>query len=171
MTKNAMPSQKNTAYSRIIRDVHLKYIAQQILILNALKKRLGPAVADIAAETHAREAAKPFLVAAHEKGMSSVDDLVSLLWEPLRVHGYEFTVARAEGNVRIHCTSCPFAALYRQMGGSDWGYRLYCAADAYLVKEFNKNIGFRRTKTLMEGDNCCDHFYYMKEQDEANRGG
>jgi hypothetical protein len=162
MTKNTL-SQETSDCRKIIQDVHFRYIAQQILVLNALKERLGPVVADIVTETHAREAAKPFLKKAHENNLNTIDDLIGLLWEPLRVHGYEFTVEYQEGNIQINCTSCPLATLYRQMEGSDWGYQLYCAADAHLVSEFNENIGFRRTKTLMEGDDYCDHFYYMKE--------
>ncbi|MFC2012727.1 L-2-amino-thiazoline-4-carboxylic acid hydrolase [Chloroflexota bacterium] len=31
-----------------------------------------------------------------------------------------------------------------------------------MASAFNPDIGFQRTKTLMRGDDCCDHIYYLK---------
>ena len=89
----------------------------------------------------------------------SLDDFLMILWEPLRQHGYEFTVERSGNSVQMKCAACPWATLYKQLGGAKWGYLLYCAADAPLVRQFNPKITFTRAKTLMEGDYCCDHFY------------
>jgi hypothetical protein len=144
-------------------NVHRQYVKQQIVTLNALARHFGPGVADVVEQTHAEEALQPYLVTARKENMSTIDDLVGLVWEPLRAHGYEFTVERSERGTRITCTACPLAGLYRQMGGPEWGYRLYCAMDSRLVEQFNTRIGFVRTKTLMEGEDCCDHFYYLKE--------
>jgi len=39
---------------------------------------------------------------------------------------------------------------------------MFCQNDFYIAEGFNSKIGLKRTKTLMEGHDCCDHFYYMK---------
>ena len=44
----------------------------------------------------------------------------------------------------------------------DLMYQHTCSVDECIATTFNPQIGFRRTKTLMQGDEYCDHFYYMK---------
>jgi hypothetical protein len=41
----------------------------------------------------------------------------------------------------------------------EWGYALHCAQDPHIIAGFNPAIGFRQTRWLMRGDDCCDHFY------------
>lgn len=41
---------------------------------------------------------------------------------------------------------------------------IFCAGDPYIVEGFNPKMGFKRTKTLTLGDDCCDHFYYYKDK-------
>ncbi|MFW9789019.1 MAG: L-2-amino-thiazoline-4-carboxylic acid hydrolase, partial [Candidatus Thorarchaeota archaeon] len=38
----------------------------------------------------------------------------------------------------------------------------FCNEDEHIVAGFNPSIKFSRTKTLMEGHDCCDHCYVMK---------
>ncbi len=100
---------------------------------------------------------------AQQSGSNTIADLTRVLWEPLRSKGYVFTYRQTEEGVQMHCTVCPFASLYRSLGGADWGYTLYCAADKDLTEAFNPKIGFNRSHTLMEGHAYCDHFYFKKE--------
>lgn len=51
---------------------------------------------------------------------------------------------------------CAYAEMYRTMGRPDLGGQLSCQRDEYLFKGINKDIRFTRTKTLMEGGDCCD---------------
>lgn len=148
------------AMFQALRGVHRMYVKQQITLLNALKDKFGPEAAETVERANAQEVCRAYLSQAG--GERSIDDLIALLWEPLRAQGYEFTVERQENGAQIRCTACPFATLYKNLGGAEWGYRLYCAADSNLVEGFNPEIGFKRTQTLMEGHNCCDHYYYVK---------
>ncbi|TFH07921.1 MAG: hypothetical protein E4H14_07485 [Candidatus Thorarchaeota archaeon] len=43
----------------------------------------------------------------------------------------------------------------------DWGYSLYCVDDEYMVMGFNPKMEFTRSKTLMEGHDCCNHCYRL----------
>lgn len=145
-----------------LKNVHLMYVKQQILLLNALKEKFGPDVVRVVEQVQGEEARKHYAHIASETGQKSIDDLINVLWQPLRQQRYEFTIERSENGVQIMCTACPLANLYRFLGGAEWGYHLYCVTDAYLVEGFNPNIGFTRTKTLMEGHECCNHFYSLK---------
>jgi predicted ArsR family transcriptional regulator len=92
---------------------------------------------------------------------SSIDDLMRLLWEPLSEQGFEFTVDREPGVVRIHCTHCPQYDLAAELGATEWLYALVCATDPHAVRPFDPPIRFQRTKTLMQGDGHCDHTYFV----------
>jgi hypothetical protein len=136
-----------------IKDLHVMHTQQKIALLNAFKKKYGSEEAS--RETYQNK--NP------GDGERSIEDLLNIIWEPLRKQGLEFSMERTEMGVQMKCTKCPVADLYKQAGGTEWGYHLYCAADKHIVEAFNSKIGFRRTKTLMEGHDCCDHFYYLKE--------
>ncbi len=93
----------------------------------------------------------------------SMDTLVKILWETMcRGAGFEFEVEKSDNGIQIKCSYCPYVDLAKKAGSLKMGYRVYCASDDYIVAGFNDKIGFKRTKTLMEGHDCCDHFYYLK---------
>jgi predicted ArsR family transcriptional regulator len=144
-----------------IRELHLMYTHQQITLLNALKDKFGPEVVAVVEQANSAAVCQQFLAGANDE--RGIEALIDLLWEPLRTKGYEFTIARTDEGVQMTCTACPWATLYKNLGGADWGYHLYCAVDEDLVEAFNPQIGFKRTKTLMEGQDACDHFYYLKD--------
>lgn len=148
------------ALKQALKGVHAMYIKQQITLLNALKAEYGTGVVDTVRETNSRDVCRAFHDLADQSGKKSIEDLVNALWEPLRSKGYAFTMEAMDGGIQMNCTACPFASMYKALGGEEWGYALYCAADADLTKAFNPQIGFRRTRTLMEGHACCDHFYH-----------
>ena len=63
----------------------------------------------------------------------------------------------------MNITKCPLADLAKEVNAEDWGYILYCCDDPNIVEGFNPEMDLKRTKTLMQGDDCCDHFYCMKK--------
>jgi predicted ArsR family transcriptional regulator len=150
------------ALKQALKAVHGMYIQQQIGLLEALKAELGEKVTDVVRRKASADACAMFRGLAEKVGDTSIDSLVNVLWEPLLTKGYAFTMEKADGGVRMHCTACPFASMYRAMGGAEWGYALYCAADGDLAKAFNPKIAFRREHTLMEGHDCCDHQYFYE---------
>jgi hypothetical protein len=60
-------------------------------------------------------------------------------------------------------TRCMWAEIFNELGAPEIGYWL-CEGDAPISSAFNPAIGFERSKTLMEGDDCCDHVFYMKDE-------
>jgi predicted ArsR family transcriptional regulator len=143
-----------------IRDLHVMYTSQQIALLNALKDKLGPEVATVIEQANSTAVCQRFLTGAN--GERTIEALIDFLWKPLRPKGYEFTIDPSDEGVQMTCTACPWATLYKNLGGAEWGFHLYCIVDEDLVEAFNPQIGFKRTKTLMEGYDSCDHFYYLK---------
>ena len=143
-----------------LRELHVMYTSQQITLLNALKDEFGPEVVTVVEQANSTAVCQRFLAGAN--GKRTIEALINFLWEPLSTKGYAFTIDRSDEGVQMKCTACPWAALYKNLGGAEWGFHLYCAVDEDLVEAFNPQIGFKRTKTLMEGHDSCDHFYYLK---------
>ena len=61
-------------------------------------------------------------------------------------------------------TRCMWAEIFAELDALDIGFWL-CEGDAPMASAFNPAIGFRRTKTLMEGDDCCDHIFYLEKEE------
>lgn len=61
-------------------------------------------------------------------------------------------------------TRCMWADIFRSLGAQEIGVWI-CEADGPVAAAFNPGIRFQRTKTLMEGGECCDHVYYLAQDD------
>lgn len=89
---------------------------------------------------------------------TTANELVGMMWEEW-TEG-EFTIDREQGKIQIYCTKCPIADSYISIGKADLGLIFQCSEDPHIVSGYNPNIKFTRTKTLMDGNDCCDHCYY-----------
>ncbi len=94
---------------------------------------------------------------------SSLEDFMRLLWGPLPELGFEFTREQRENGLQLCVTTCPQHQLAVDMGGStpDWLFRMVCATDPFAAESIEPPVRFQRTKTLMQGDECCDHAYFV----------
>ncbi|MHA1907723.1 MAG: L-2-amino-thiazoline-4-carboxylic acid hydrolase [Candidatus Thorarchaeota archaeon] len=100
---------------------------------------------------------------AKERGSNSIDDLLETLWSGFGSIGGEYSVQREGDMVQIYATKCPMADTYRKLGKEEFGLMFHCSTDPHIVAGFNENMNFEITKTLMAGDDCCDHCYSMNE--------
>jgi hypothetical protein len=57
----------------------------------------------------------------------------------------------------LKVTECLWAKTFREMGAADIGYLLLCNTDHADCQGFNPRITLIRSKTLMQGDDCCNH--------------
>ncbi|MBN1430182.1 MAG: L-2-amino-thiazoline-4-carboxylic acid hydrolase [Anaerolineae bacterium] len=131
--------------------------------LDALQERLGPIVVDVIEAVVAQSSRRVWTEVAQQETSKTIDDLIRVLWEPGRGRLFDYTVEIRDDGVQMRCTRCFYADLGKPIGGTKWFYHLLCMGDPDIVEGFNPKMGFRRTKTLMEGHDCCDHFYFMKE--------
>lgn len=131
-------------------------------ILDALKEHFGDEVLNVAEDTNNKNACAIFRNLDLKEEDRTIEKLIEVLWEPMREIGLQFTYKKEKNGFQMNCTFCPLAEYYRKLGAANWGYILHCACDASIVEGFSNKIGFSRSKTLMEGHDCCDHFYYTK---------
>ena len=151
-------------YLEKVQSVRMTAFKDRVDDLNGLKQALGDQVVDIVLAERAKKMKKTWQDIAHDHGKNDIDGLKETLWTWVEEAGFEFTVLETDEGTQFHVTKCPLAEMARKVQATDWGYICYCADDPHIVAGFNPAIGFRRTKTLMEGHDCCDHFYYMKAE-------
>jgi len=99
---------------------------------------------------------------ASERERNDIDGILDTLWKSFRSVGGEFTVERTEDSAQIHCTKCPMADTYLEIGKPEYGLIFHCSTDPHIVAGFNPEMEFRITKKLMSGEACCDHYYRLK---------
>jgi hypothetical protein len=69
-----------------------------------------------------------------------------------------------DSSVRFRFSVCPWATYFRKIGKSEIG-KFFCDADKPMVEAFNDKLGFEISKTLMKGDDYCDHHFFVKTPD------
>lgn len=100
-------------------------------------------------------------MAAHEG--SEIEDFIRILWHPLKDQGFEFTSTQEDGKTTFCVTKCPVHELAEETGMHDWLYTLACFTDCHMAQAFSPKIKFSRTKTLMEGQDICNHRYEYRQ--------
>ena len=67
---------------------------------------------------------------------------------------------RSVSNIR----KCIWAETFRSLGAADIGYLWECKQDYVLASTIHPRFKMKRTKTLMQGDDCCDFTWYWEEE-------
>ena len=79
-----------------------------------------------------------------------------------RVSGNSTTyhaLERSDRIIELRVTQCLYADVFRQAEAADIGYIALCYPDSVLAEAFDVKMKLYRTKTLMQGHDCCDHKY------------
>jgi hypothetical protein len=138
---------------------------EKVKFLNTLKIEFGSRVVDEVDSLVKKDTIAQWQDIANSKGDNGIKNLVDILWEQMcKSAGFKFTVEKLEKGTQIKVSYCPLVDAAKELKATEWGYHFYCLSDYSIVEGFNSDIGFERTKTLMEGCDCCDHFYFMKKK-------
>jgi hypothetical protein len=72
-------------------------------------------------------------------------------------------VEESEQSFEIKITECLWAKVFREANAPSIGYLYKCYPDNFKIKYFNPKLKLVRTKTLMQGDDCCDHRFILDD--------
>jgi len=134
-------------------------MAERATLFRKLVDEYGPALLDVVS-AHTIETTRARLQSA-DLDRRDLDTVMEILWDQM-VDGTEFEVEeRTDRVLRLRVTKCLFAEEMRRLGAADIGDAFYCAYDLGFCEGLNPAIRFTRTKTLMNGDACCDHTYEL----------
>jgi len=71
-------------------------------------------------------------------------------------------IADTEEEFEIMISNCIWAKTFLARDAGDIGYATVCSNDFAMAKAYHKHMQLRLTKTLMNGDDCCNHRYTWK---------
>ncbi|MFX0016218.1 MAG: L-2-amino-thiazoline-4-carboxylic acid hydrolase [Promethearchaeota archaeon] len=128
-------------------------------LLDDWESNFGDKYHQLAEELVAKHTYSTWSKYSSQKEKLSLDNLIQYLWEQW-TEG-EFTIERNKTEVQVYCTKCPIADAYRSINKEKYGLLFHCSEDPFIVKGYNPKIKFRRTKTLMNSDEYCDHHYSL----------
>jgi len=142
--------------SKLKREMH-----QRAVLFRRLAAELGHRVLEIVDETTIEQTQE--LLQRAELPKRDLDTIMEILWNQTGDTA-ELTVEEKSPNLlRLRVTRCLFADEMRKLNAADIGLAFYCAYDYGFCQGLNPAIKFTRTKTLMQGDDCCDHTYELSD--------
>ena len=133
-----------------------------VLAVQAIEAAYG----DAGLETIRRAFAESWAEAGRERAEASPDNHLRSFCraiEQVCIGSHEWIkLEDSDTRQAYRFTRCMWAEAFRELEAKDIGFWVLCQGDASMASSFNPMIGFSRTKTLMMGDDYCDHVYYLK---------
>jgi hypothetical protein len=82
---------------------------------------------------------------------------------PLYQHALVFEMVEDTAQAfEFRVSQCLWAKAFREENAADIGYACVCSPDFAVASGFNPKLKLIRTKTLMQGHDCCNHRYVME---------
>jgi hypothetical protein len=83
---------------------------------------------------------------------------------PLYEGALTFEIVEDSPNAfEVKISECLWARTFREADAADIGYACICHPDYTFAEGFNPSMKMIRTKTLMQGHDCCDHRWVVEE--------
>lgn len=144
-------------------------LGEQMELLEKLKQEFGQPLVEAVERHYGMRAKTRYAEKAAGLPERDIDTLIKILFEPAKAAGIEYVVNEREDGVEFCVTRCPWhenvkavQEFARDADALSWGYRMFCCTDPYITEGFNPDWTFSRTKTLMQGHDCCTHYYHFE---------
>jgi len=152
---------------------HLVRREAQAPLVSALIEAFGDAFGKEEAEAVAREVIREDAIASGRElaaryGGSSLDILRKVVEEVWAEDGTMEVrdVRLTERTLEFDVTRCGYAEMYKKLGLQELGSLLSCSRDFPFQDGFNPDIRLERSRTVMEGADCCDFRYVLMDRSE-----
>lgn len=132
---------------------HLKRTAD---LLNQLEKKFGSEVFDIVMkkERECREESGKEISQKCEENL--IEDIIPYFG------GEQNVVEKCKDDCVIRTKYCVLANAAKDANIEEFVYHLHCCNDPSFVEGFNPNLGCEVRKSLLNGDEYCEHHIYIK---------
>ena len=148
-------------HARYDRMVHLAREFERVLGREKAFEIIGKAIEKAAVESVKKQMAERGSIKNFEDFKAFVkEEQSSQFWS----HAVSVTYPEETPKKFVICiTECLIAKTFKEMNAADLGYIMCCHADFATAKAYHPKIRLKRTKTLMQGESCCDQTYYWEE--------
>jgi hypothetical protein len=157
-----------------VRITHLKCREIQAPIVSSLIQGFAEEIGSgktikVAKKVISKDAIESGKKLAQEYSGNSMSELSRIVKEVWAKDGaMRIQIIRENDNeLFFDVTHCGYAQIYEKMGIKELGFILSCSRDFPFMEGFNPEIELSRTKTIMEGAECCD-FQYRKRGSSGN---
>ena len=127
-----------------------------------LRDKFDAGVVAVVQETtieNSKQQAEKMPVPKEKRNLQTVRELFARIADDITYTWLEDRPEKLKANV----TRCRWAEEFKKAGVSgEIGAALVCAFDYGFCAGFNPDMKFTRTKTIMQGDDHCDHTYELK---------
>jgi len=131
-----------------------------VQLLHAMEERFGPEAREVVRDM--AEHPKPTPRADAGEPEADLREFCARLDKGCAgSHRWERVIDELD-RIGYHFTRCMWAEIYRELGEPELGF-VICAGDEPAVRSYNPRLGFKRTKVLMNGDEVCDHVFYVEK--------
>ncbi|WXG43456.1 MAG: L-2-amino-thiazoline-4-carboxylic acid hydrolase [Promethearchaeati archaeon SRVP18_Atabeyarchaeia-1] len=156
-----MESPRNSQFAEEYKKWQRSNIENIVSMLRSIGNLYGEGVFKVASAAYSSLMRQRWKQIAEVTNDRSIEGLFRKLWDESR-DLISFEVSnRSPDSISLNVKSCFWANEFKRLHAVDIGYELCCMTDFYIVEVFNSEITYRRTKTLMKGDDHCDHQYSM----------
>jgi hypothetical protein len=69
-----------------------------------------------------------------------------------------------ESRFSFNILRCRYAEMYGELGIPEFGTLLSCDRDFDFIEDFNPKMRLARSRTIMEGADCCDFHYELRDE-------
>ena len=129
-----------------------------VRLLHAMEERFGPEAREVVADMIAKQRPSPRPDPGNpEKDLQEF--CASLERGCVGSHRWERVIDERD-RIGYHFTRCMWAEVFRELGAPELGF-VFCASDEPAVRSWNPRLGFERTRVLMDGDEFCDHVFFV----------
>ena len=142
----------------------LAEMADRATLYRALVDRFGSGVLDVVAQWTIDGARSRMEHADLER--RDLQAVMEQLWDQMGDDTAFEILERTDSTLKLSVSKCLFAEEMRRLGAAEIGKAFYCAYDEGFCQGLNPNLRFTRTKTLMNGDDSCNHTYELRENAE-----
>lgn len=141
------------------------HLTEQLEILKKLKDRFGEEVIEIAgtAKLAVHKAWMKELAKSKSGHLSEIfkHSALSVTSDNENLLEYEI-LEDSDTRFAVKITKCKYADFYIKNNCQEIGYTMHCALDFGETEAFSPDVLLKRTKTIMQGDDYCDHCYELK---------
>ena len=87
------------------------------------------------------------------------------LFESMQKNHITFSIKEdSDEKLEFNVTHCIFAEACKELDSAELGYAIFCHSDYEHAKALHPRSRMVRSKTLMQGDPCCDFTYVWEDE-------
>jgi hypothetical protein len=147
---------------RAVTDAKFTLLPQVAAYVKRLRARFGPAVLEEVRQATIENSRNWKEQAPIPKEQRNLEHIVADWAQWTGEITYQW-VERTPQKLQARVTRCRWAEELKKLGAdSETGLAVMCASDYGYCAGLNPAIQFTRTKTLMQGDDHCDHCFELK---------